>query len=129
MKKNTTLNDPNAIIQLFGSLLQQQYANVQLEQEPEIHDNNLPSEVLTKISLQLKDIIENLKKIRTLYRMSLKNTFNLEESCEYTQFTPSKIYRDTSQNEIKFTKHLGKTLEFSKKDLNEYLLKEKPTHK
>ena len=126
MKKNIQFNDPNAIIQLFGSLLQQ-YSNTQSENEQEIQkpDLNDSGQVLKQISTQLNDIIENLSKIRTLYRMSLKSTFNLAESCEYTQFTPSKIYRDTSLNEIKFTKHLGKTLQFTKSDLDEYLLKEK----
>jgi len=130
MKKNFPLNDPNALIQLFGSLLQQQYTNVQKESEPETFENNdhLSNEILTRISTQLNDIKENLTKIRAIYRMSLKSTFNLEEACEYTQFTSSKIYRDTSLNEIRFNKHLGKTLQFRKEDLDQYLLKEKPNH-
>ena len=127
MKKNITQKDPNALMQLFGTLLQQQFAEMNTETENETEGNTElnSNDELVGISKQLQDIIEYLDKIRMLFRMSIKEVYNLDETCELTQFTKSKIYRDTSQNEIKFTKHFGKTLQFRKRDLVEYMLKEK----
>lgn len=131
MKKNITQKDPNALMQLFGTLLQQQFAEMNTESEIESQGNteiNSNNELLG-ISKQLQDILVHLKKIQLLFRMSIKDVYNLEDTCELTQFTKSKIYRDTSLNEVKFTKHFGKTLQFQKKHLLEYLLKEKPSAK
>ena len=131
MSKKNSFNDPNAILQLFGALLQQQSAS---EEVQENQPNSTPQELISgqdinHLSKHLNEIRNLLEKIRMLMRMSIKNTFNLEESSEYTQFSTAKIYRDTSQNEVKFTKHFGKTLQFKKEDLIEYMLKEKPSQK
>jgi len=119
MSKKNSFNDPNAILQLFGALLQQQSAS---EEVQENQPNSTPQELISgqdinHLSKHLNEIRNLLEKIRMLMRMSIKNTFNLEESSEYTQFSTAKIYRDTSQNEVKFTKHFGKTLQFKKEDL------------
>ena len=131
MKKNTTQKDSNVFMQLFGTLLQQQFAEMNTESDIESQGNTEinSNDELVGISKQLQDILGYLKKIRMLFRMSIKEVYNLDETCELTQFTKSKIYRDTSLNEIKFTKHFGKTLQFEKKDLIEYMLKEKPSTK
>jgi hypothetical protein len=131
MKKNNTQNDPNAILQLFGTILQQQFASDNVEPIPVKDPSNelISNQEISRLTKHLNDINGHLKKIQMLFRMSIKNTYNLEEACELTQFTKSKIYRDTSLNEVKFTKHFGKTLQFEKQHLLEYLLKEKPSTK
>ena len=131
MSKKNSFNDPNALIQVFGALLQQQFAadNIESNQVNEPQGELISNQEISRLTKHLNDISEHLKKIRLLFRMSIKNTYNLEETCEFTQFTSSKIYRDTSQKEVRFTKHLGKTLLFKKKDLIDYMLKEKPDNK
>jgi len=131
MSKKNNLNDPNALLQVFGALLQQQFASEEQETKPtrEVQNELVSNQDISRLTKYLNEISEHLKKIRMLYRMSIKNTYNLEETSEFTQFSIPKLYRDTSQNEVKFTKHFGKTLQFKKEDLIEYMLKEKPNQK
>jgi hypothetical protein len=131
MSKKNSLNDPNALLQIFGSLLKQQYASDETEEKPsnEMQNELISHQDINRIAKYLTEISEDLKKIRMLFRMSIKDTYNLEETSEFTQFSVPKLYRDTSQNEVKFTKHFGKTLQFRKEDLIEYMLKEKSNQK
>lgn len=131
MSKKNSFNDPNAILQLFGALLQQQASSEELEEkQPNPRQHELISDKdIDHLTKHLSDISKLLEKIRMLLRMSIKSTFNIQETSELTQFSLPKIYRDTSQNEVKFTKHFGKTLQFKKEDLEEYMLKEKSNYK
>lgn len=131
MSKKNSLNDPNALLQVFGALLQQQFASEEPETKPsrEVQNELVSNQDISRLTKYLNEISEHLKKIRMLYRMSIKSTYNLQETSEFTQFSIAKLYRDSSQNEVKFTKHFGKTLVFKKEDLIEYMLKEKPNQK
>jgi prophage regulatory protein len=51
-----------------------------------------------------------------------KQIFTLNELANYTGWSKSWIYKKTSDNTLKFSKPLGKTIFFSKAWIDEFLL-------
>ena len=69
-------------------------------------------------------IQEQLEEIKQLL-LSEKNILNVNELVSYTSYSKSHIYKLTSQNKIPYSKPGGKSIFFDKKEIDQWLLKNK----
>lgn len=75
-----------------------------------------------KITIENEIIINKLSRIEK-YIIGLKEIFNIEELAEYTGFRQSYIYKLVHLGSIPYYKPSGKKLFFSRKEIDEWLLK------
>lgn len=69
------------------------------------------------------DLIEKrLEKIENLL-MGQKDVFTFEECCQYTGISKTYMYKLTCTNKIPHSKPHGKTIYFSKEEIDRWLLK------
>lgn len=69
------------------------------------------------------DLIEKrLEKIENLL-IGQKNVFTFEECCRYTGISKTYMYKLTCTNKIPHFKPYGKTIYFSKEEIDKWLLK------
>jgi len=87
------------------------------DDKTEKQDEILRTESENDILVRIQEISEKIYRI--LLRES-KNVFTLKEAAEYTQLSPSLLYKLTSQKSLKHYKP-GKHIFFRKSDLDEFL--------
>lgn len=73
-----------------------------------------------------KQIIERLERIEKLISSQshgLKKVLNFNEACQYLELSKSYLYKLTSSRALPFYKPSGKKLYFKRKELDEWLLR------
>lgn len=69
-------------------------------------------------------ILENLSKIESLYRSQpTKEILNFVEACTFLSYSKSYLYKLTHSRQIPHFKPNGKKLYFKRRDLEEWLLR------
>ena len=71
-------------------------------------------------------LVLELRSIRTILEelgKSRKESLSFKEGCQYLQVSPSYLYKRTSTNQIPHSKPGGKLIYFTRKDLDEWILR------
>lgn len=66
-------------------------------------------------------IKKQLERIENLL-MGQKDVFTFDECCQYTRISKTYMYKLTSANKIPFSKPNGKTIYFSREEIDKWLL-------
>lgn len=80
----------------------------------------------------MEEIIKRLTALEnrlTVQNLIMKRVFNFPEAAEYLQLSHSHLYRLTSTRKIPFYRPSGKKLYFKRKELDNWLLRNRSTTK
>jgi len=67
--------------------------------------------------------LETLEKLIVSQSVNSKEVFNLQETCQFLELSPSHLYKLTSTSAIPYYKPNGKKLYFKRTELESWLLR------
>ncbi|MCI5757099.1 MAG: helix-turn-helix domain-containing protein [Bacteroidales bacterium] len=74
-------------------------------------------------SEEYKELTERLARLESLLLAGTKEVLTMDECSAFTGYSKNHLYRMTSQRAIPFYKPMGGTIYFKKKELEEWLLR------
>ena len=74
-------------------------------------------------SEEYKELTERLARLESLLLAGTKEVLTMDECSAFTGYSKNHLYRMTSQRAIPFYKPMGGTIYFKKKELEEWMLR------